>query len=178
MYQVNLLPWRIRRQRQRYNFWLRCFGAQLLAALLILAFTYGFLSAQQTQQRRALQGLTQQYAVLNGQIQQRQKMVAELAHQVAVETRRQQNRTHNLRYLALLQQLSLAIPEALWLTVFEENTKGISLRGFSGHYAAIAAFEQRLAALPLLQDSRLVDVTRRKDGVLAFTLTARWGQDG
>lgn len=40
MYQVNLLPWRLRRQRQRYTFWLRCFVAQLLLVLATLTTAY------------------------------------------------------------------------------------------------------------------------------------------
>ncbi|HHQ4309458.1 TPA: hypothetical protein ACSP7Z_000054 [Serratia fonticola] len=42
MYQVNLLPWRLRRQRQRYTFWLRCFVAQLLLVLATLTTAYFF----------------------------------------------------------------------------------------------------------------------------------------
>ncbi len=178
MYQVNLLPWRLRRQRQRYRFWLRCFYVQLLAALVTLAFIYGMLSGRQAQQRQILQGLEQQQAELSGQLQQRQQMMAELARLAAEDARRQQNHAHNQRYLALLQQLSRALPEALWLTELEEDAKGISLRGLGGHYAAIATFERRLTALPLLQGCRLAEVTQRQDGVLAFTLTARWRQDG
>lgn len=178
MYQVNLLPWRLRRQRQRYRFWLGCFCAQLLVALVILFFIYGLLGYQQVQQRQVLQERVQQQSAISAQIQQRQRMMAELANLAKEAARSQQDRAHNRRYLALLQQLSRALPDTLWLTELEENAQGISLHGLGGPYAAITIFEQRLAALPLLQDSRLAEVIQRKDGVLAFTLTARWGQDG
>lgn len=178
MYQVNLLPWRLRRQRQRYTFWLRCFVAQLLLVLAMLAVTYFLLHYQQARQHSMLQGLTQQHTELAGRIQQTQKMMAELARIAAESARYQHNRTQNLRYLSLLQQLSITLPDTLWLTGFEENPKGITLLGQGGAYAEIVIFERRLAALPLLQGCRLVEVTQRKEGGLAFTLTARWGQNG
>lgn len=178
MYQVNFLPWRIRQQRQRYRFWLCCFCVQLFATLLILVLTYGVLGYQQDRHRQVLQALEQQYSDIGLQFKQRQQMMGELARLGAEEARYRQNHAHNQRYLALLRQLSRALPETLWLTEFEENAKGISLRGIGRHYAAIAVFEQRLAALPLLQGSRLTEVTQHKEGGLAFTLTARWGLDG
>ena len=178
MYQVNLLPWRLRRQRQRYTFWLRCFVAQLLLVLAMLVAAYFLLHYQQAKQHSMLQGLTQQHTELAGRIQQTQQMMAELARMAATNARYQHNRSQNLRYLALLQQLSVTLPDTLWLTGFEENTKGISLQGQGGAYTEIVTFERRLAALPLLQDCRLVEVTQRKEGGLAFTLTAHWGQDG
>lgn len=178
MYQVNLLPWRLRRQRQRYTFWLRCFVAQLLLVLAMLAAAYFWLCDQQARQHSMLQGLTQQYTELAGRIEQTQQKMAELARLTAENARYQHNRSHNLRYLSLLLQLSVTLPDTLWLTGFEESPKGISLWGQGGAYAEIITFERRLAALPLLQGCRLVEVTQRKEGGLAFTLTARWGQDG
>lgn len=178
MYQVNLLPWRLRALRQRYGFWRRMFGVQLVFALALPVTALFLLSYQQEQLQRTVQLLTQQSQVLAERIQQTQQVMATLARLTAEETRRQQNARHNLRYLALLQQLAAVIPDELWLTALEENAQGISLRGFSGQYAAIALFEQRLAALPLLQGNRLAEVTQHKDGVLAFTLMARWGKDG
>lgn len=178
MYQVNLLPWRLRLQRQRYTFWLRCFVAQLLLVLATLTAAYFLLFYQQAKQRSILQGLTQQHTELAGRIQQTQQKMAELARLAAESTRYQHNRARNLRYLSLLQQLSITLPETLWLTDFEENARGILLRGQGGAYGEIVTFEQRLAALPLLQGCRLVEVTQRKEGGLAFTVTARWGQDG
>ncbi|CAM3895790.1 PilN domain-containing protein [Serratia silvae] len=178
MYQVNLLPWRLRRQRQRYTFWLRCFVVQLLLVLAMLAAVYFLLNYQQARQHSMLQGLTQQDTEMAGRIQQTQKMMAELARLAAENARYQHNRALNLRYLSLLQQLSVTLPDTLWLTGFEGDPKGISLRGRGGGYAEIVTFERRLAALPLLQGCRLVEVTQRKEGGLAFTFTARWGQDG
>lgn len=178
MYQVNLLPWRLRRQRQRYRFWLRCFCAQLAFALVALAAIHGALSYQQAQLRQALQRLAQQYAGLNAQFEQRRQGVAALARLTAEYARRQQNQGHNQRYLALLLQLSQALPATLWLTELEQDAQGIRLQGLGEHYRAIAGFEQRLAALPLLQGCRLAEVTQRQDGILAFTLTARWGHGG
>lgn len=178
MYQVNLLPWRLKLQRQRYTFWLRCFAAQLLLVLALLAATYCWLHYQQARQHSLLLGLTQQHTELAERIQQTQKMMAEVARLATEDARYQHNRAQNRRYLSLLQQLSLTLPDTLWLTSFEENAKGISLRGQGGPYAAIITFERQLAVLPLLQGCHLVEVTQRKEGGLVFTLTARWGHDG
>lgn len=178
MYQVNLLPWRLTRQRQRYTFWLRCFVAQLLLVLALLVAAYCLLRYQQARQHALLQSLTQQHSVLTGRIQQTQQLMAAVARLAAEDDRYQHNHTQNLRYLSLLQQLSLTLPDTLWLTGFEESAKGILLRGQGGPYAEIVIFERRLAALPLLQGCHLVDVTQSKESGLAFTLAARWGQDG
>ncbi|VXD04427.1 Fimbrial assembly protein [Enterobacterales bacterium 8AC] len=176
MYQVNLLPWRIRAQRQRYGFWLRAFSMQLLVVLVLLTTACFLLRYQQGQQQSAVQRLTQQHKVLTGQLQQTQQVMATLARLAEAENRRQQNEAHNRRYRSLLQQLSALIPDELWLTALEENAQGIALRGFGRQYAAIALFTQRLAALPLLENHRLAEVVQHKDGMLAFTLTARWGK--
>lgn len=178
MYQVNLLPWRIRAQRQRYGFWLRVFGIQLLVALSLLATVFFLLRYQQEQQQSAVQRLTQHHQALTEQIQQTQQAMARLARLTEAENRRQQNETHNRRYLYLLQQLSTLIPDELWLTALEENAQGIALRGFGRQYAAITLFAQRLAASPVLEGQRLAEVIQHQDGMLAFTLTARWGKDG
>lgn len=178
MYQVNLLPWRLRGQRQRYGFWLRAFSIQLLATLVLLTTVFFLLRHQQVQQQSAVQRLTQQHQALTGQIQQTQQMMATLARLAEEENRRQQNEVHNRRYLYLLQQLSALIPDELWLTALEENAQGITLRGFGRQYAAITLFAQRLTAPPLLENHRLAEVVQHKDGILAFTLTARWGNDG
>lgn len=178
MYQVNLLPWRTWRQQQRYHFWRRGFYIQLLAMLGCLVLAHWALGYQQTQQRQLLSALVQQQTHLSEQILQRQKMMTELANLAAKAKQRQQNRAHNQRYIALLQHLAQTLPTTLWLTDFEENAKGISLRGYGAHYLAIVAFEQDLISLPLLKNSRLAEVVQRKDGLLAFTVTALWRQDG
>lgn len=178
MYQVNLLPWRLMRQRQRYIFWLRCFAVQLLLVLALLVATYSWLRYQQARQHSQLLGLTQQHTELAGRIQRTQQMMAEVARLAAEDARYQHNRAQNLRYLSLLQQLSVTLPATLWLTGVEENAKGILLRGQGGPYAAIVNFERRLAALPLLQSCHLVEISQSKESGLEFTLTARWGQDG
>jgi pilus assembly protein HofN len=178
MYQVNLLPWRMRAQRQRYDFWLRLFGMQLLVVLAIPITALLLLHGQQQQLENTVQGLTQRQQTLTERIQQTQQMMTKLARLTAEETRRQQNERHNRRYLDFLQQLAAIVPDELWLTALDENANGLSLRGISGHYPAIALFEQRLAALPVLQDHHLAEVVQHQSGGLAFTLTARWRTDG
>lgn len=178
MYQVNLLPWRSRLLQQRYTYWLRLFGGQLLLVLSLFIGAFFLLEAEQKKQQNRLQSLAQQQTVLLQQLQQKRQVMARLSAIAAAEVYRQQNHRHNQRYLAFLQQLSLSTPEALWLTIFEENMNGISLQGFAAHYAAIIHFEQSLATMPLLQDSYLAEVRQHNEGVLAFTLKARWASDG
>lgn len=184
MYQVNLLPWRSRLLQQRYTYWLRLFGGQLLLVLSLFIGAFFLLEAERKTQQNRLQSLAQQQAALLQQLQQKRQVMARLAAITAAEVSRQQNHRHNQRYVAFLQQLSLSMPEALsrpktlWLTLLEENIDGISLQGFAVHYAAIIHFEQSLAAMPLLQGSYLAEVKQHNEGVLAFTLKARWANEG
>ncbi|WON76743.1 PilN domain-containing protein [Serratia sp. UGAL515B_01] len=174
MYQVNLLPWRVRQQRRRYVFWLRLFCTQLFVATSILTSIFFLLGHQQVQQRKVVQTLTQQYSDLTVRLREVQQSMSELARVTAAETQRRQNLAHNRRYLSLLQQLSLALPDTLWLTRFEENAKGILLQGVGAPYAAIITFEQQMALSPLLHHSQLAEVMAREEGGLTFILKARW----
>jgi pilus assembly protein HofN len=178
MYQVNLLPWRERVQRQRYLFWRRVLVAQLILILLISTAFFAALRYQLAVQRNSLKRLEQQQSELTLRYQQTQQAMKQLAQATARETQRQQNQLHNQRYPQLLQQISSVMPEPLWLVALEENAQGITLQGLSQHHTAILGFAQRLTELPLLQQSRLTDVTRRQDGLLSFTLTARWANHG
>lgn len=178
MYQVNLLPWRSRWLQQRYTYWLRLFVVQFLLALSLLIGAFFLLEAEQKKQQHLLQSLAQQQGALSQQLQLKRELMARLSARAATEADRKQNHRQNQRYLAFLQQLSLSLPEALWLTVLEEDVNGISLQGATAHYAAIISFEQSLAAMPLLQDSYLAEVKQQTEGVLVFTLKARWASNG
>lgn len=70
------------------------------------------------------------------------------------------------------------MPPPLWLIALDGSLQGgLQLRGFSRHSAAIAQFEQRLTAMPLLRQHRPEEVVQSKDSLLAFTLMAWGGMD-
>ncbi|CAI0967936.1 MULTISPECIES: PilN domain-containing protein [Serratia] len=178
MYQVNLLPWRGQRQRRRGFFWLRMLALQLALVLLTVALVFSLLHGRQAQRQTRLEARADRLAALTQRYQQGQRQLAQLERQSARAEQRARNRQHNRRYLQLLQQLSAAVPPPLWLISLDGNLQeGLQLRGLSRHHAAIAQFEQRLAALPLLRQHRLAEVAQRQDGLFTFTLTA-WGRDG
>ncbi|WP_162473697.1 PilN domain-containing protein [Serratia microhaemolytica] len=177
MYQVNLLPWRLRQQQKRYHFWLRCAALQVLLLLLAWAVLSRWLHHQQTTLQQQLSELSSQQQQLAQAIQQRQLLITRLQQQTEKNLLQQKNRQINQRYLLLLQQLAQRRPTALWLTELEQNGNVIRVYGLSGHYAAIHTFQQRLSTLSLLQRSQLTQVTPHQQG-LAFTLTAWWQHEG
>ena len=178
MYQVNLLPWRIRGQRRRYAFWLRIFILQLVLVLAVLMVVFGLLSQQQAQRHEALLTLIGQQAELTERYQRLQQAVARLARLTALTQQYDNNLAHNRRYLQLLQQLSTFLPDPLWLIALESHSQNITLRGLSRRYEAVLQFEQKLTALPLLQNYRLAEVVQRQDGLFTFTLMAQWRPGG
>ncbi|WP_017894286.1 PilN domain-containing protein [Serratia sp. S4] len=178
MYQVNLLPWRMRGQRRRYAFWLRAFILQLVLVLAALMVVFGLLSQQQAQRHEALLMLSGQQTELTGRYQQLQQAVARLARLTALAQQHDNNRVHNRRYLQLLQQLSTLLPAPVWLIAMESHSQNITLRGLGRRYEAVLQFEQQLTALPLLQNYRLAEVVQRQDGLFSFTLMAQWGPGG
>lgn len=178
MYQVNLLPWRTRGQRRRCAFWLRMFVLQLVLVLAVLMVVFGLLSQQQVQRYEALLALIDQQTKLTDRYQQLQQTMARLACLTALAQQHDNNREHNRRYLQLLQQLPVLLPDPLWLIALESHAQSITLRGLSRRYEAVLQFEQQLTALPLLQRYRLAEVAQRQDGLFSFTLVAHWGQGG
>lgn len=178
MYQVNLLPWRMRGQRRRYAFWLRIFILQLVLVLAALMVVFGLLSQQQAQRHEALLMLSGQQTELTERYQQLQQAVARLARLTALAQQHDNNRVHNRRYLQLLQQLSTLLPAPVWLIAMESHSQNITLRGLGRRYEAVLQFEQQLTALPLLQNYRLAEVVQRQDGLFSFTLMAQWGPGG
>uniref|UniRef100_A8GKR2 Fimbrial assembly family protein n=1 Tax=Serratia proteamaculans (strain 568) TaxID=399741 RepID=A8GKR2_SERP5 len=178
MYQVNLLPWRMRGQRRRYAFWLRVFILQLVLVLAALMVVFGLLSQQQVQRHEALLMLSGQQTELTERYQQLQQAVARLARLTALAQQHDNNRVHNRRYLQLLQQLSTLLPAPVWLIALESHSQNITLRGLGRRYEAVLQFEQQLTALPLLQNYRLAEVVQRQDGLFSFTLMAQWGPGG
>ncbi|SPZ65966.1 Fimbrial assembly protein (PilN) [Serratia quinivorans] len=178
MYQVNLLPWRMRGQRRRYAFWLRVFILQLVLVLAVLMVVFGLLSQQQVQRHEALLMLSGQQTELTERYQQLQQAVTRLARLTALAQQHDNNRVHNRRYLQLLQQLSTSLPNSLWLIALESHSQNITLRGLGRRYEAVLQFEQQLTALPLLQNYRLAEVVQRQDGLFSFTLMAQWGPGG
>lgn len=110
--------------------------------------------------------------------QQAQPALAQLEQQKARVELQARNLQHNQHYRQFLQQFSVAVPPPLWLIALDDSLQGwLQLRGFSLHSAAIAQFEQRLTAMPLLLQHQLEEVVQSKDDLLAFTLMA-WGRDG
>lgn len=178
MYQVNLLPWRRQRLRRRGVFWLCMFALQLVLLLLVTVAVFSLQHSRQVQRQESLESLTEALTVLTQRYQQAQQALAQFEQQKARVELQARNLQHNQRYRQFLQQLSVAVPPPLWLIALDGSLQGgLQLRGFSRHSAAIAQFEQRLTAMPLLRQHRLEEVVQSKDSLLAFTLMA-WGRDG
>ncbi|WP_052708206.1 PilN domain-containing protein [Xenorhabdus poinarii] len=174
MYQVNFLPWRQEKLKQRCQVW----GALLGLQLALWATVLVFLSTQQTNQmeqyRRQLTEVTHQLAELQHTIAATDQAVQH--HQQLSQQLRKKHlfMEQNQRYLQLFRQLPRVLPENSWLTALSDDSEQLMLTAHSHHYTDISDLLDNLAASTSLINVQLKKMTTTEDHFKAFTIDANW----
>jgi len=172
MLQVNLLPWR-QWQRQR-----RLTNALCVAAVFITLIVPWFVGWQWhlhdaiAVKKRTLAELVLQQRAFVQQQRLVDKAEAALLLEQQCKEQNQQQRRHSLRYLNLLQAISKAIPNEVWLTQLHEDDGKLMLSGHCLDYQQLLAFSQHLQSYGLLQHIRLHEVSQLPTQHLRFVIRA------
>lgn len=174
MYQVNFLPWRIIQLQARYRFWCNSLLIQslvIVAGVLIILWLW---VSEKQQQRILLITLSQQQATLGKAYEITKNNLMKLKKIKLLQQAHQLAQLHTQRYLVLLQQLSLLIPDSCWVTSIEEHNDVLVLVAISDNYAAIIIFLQQLSESGYLGNIRLGDVNKSDHSKYHFVIHADW----
>ena len=176
MYQVNFLPWRTAQLHTRYHFWRNCLFIQSVIAMAGISGVFWLWADTQQQQHAELVVLAQQKAQLEKVWQLTNKKIMKLKKMKSMQQKQQLARRHSQRYLVLLRQLPLLIPQSCWITRFEEQSGVLIFAAKSNDYAAIITFFQKLNEEQDLVNIRLGDVINNNDdnGKYHFVIRAAW----
>ncbi|PWC11682.1 fimbrial protein [Brenneria roseae subsp. americana] len=173
---VNFLPWRQRRLWRRARNWLMALLLQLLLAAVLFGIVYSLWHRQYTLLLRELGDVSAQRQQWVAQYQQTRQIWEKLQqHQAQHEVDAAGNR-HNQRYLSLLEQLSLMMPERLWLTEIADRGTHLSIAGMSENYTDIVNLNRALGRHPSMGRVRILNALRQQNGrsLLHFALQADW----
>lgn len=179
MVRINLLPIReILRMRELKQLGVVAVGV-LVAVFGIMAVAYGVLEGQvgslertKAAQQKRLDGLKKE----NEQINADRSEITRLEKQLSTV----QDLTSKRKTPApLLEKISKAIPEEVWLHTVSTTDKSFTLQGEGIDNTVVVNFVQRLQKLPGEKDQpfcpevKLVNIVRGKAGGMAFTIQGR-----
>lgn len=141
--QINLLPWRETRRRQR----LRLGG--LLAAAMALSIATLTIATRTLRQMDVAQQVmrTQADNLLYSALLQREREMREEIQRGERQARRAQRRAATHAWQPRLLSLAALLPEPLWLTRLDYQPQGITLNGLALNLKAVAALEKALSKL-------------------------------
>lgn len=176
MIRVNLLPVRAAQRKERVRSQLSI----LFLCVLLVCLACGALYAQK---RSAIKTVEAEIADIDrknkqlrkkiGQVRDFEQKQAELEQKLAVLNDLSAGKSGPVK---LLDQLSSALPEKLWLTKFSEKSGSVELAGIADTEKRVADFMEFLDASPYYQDIELQVTQQSKVGDMKmqkFTLRGK-----
>ncbi len=176
MIKINLLPVRAAQKKER----LRAQVSVLVLCLILVLIACGALYFEK---RSAISRVETEIADIDaqnralqkkiGQVRDFEKKKADLEKKLKILASLKDNKSGPVH---LLDELSFALPEQLWLTSFKENNGNISLSGIADTEKTVALFMKSLDASPYYQQIELSVTEQTKVGdkkMQKFTLDCR-----
>lgn len=144
MYVVNLLPWRLQRQRRHNRFW--C-GVTIATALALLLATLACRQGMQAQQR--IVRLTQDAdASLLTALARRHTERTQAQQRWQQQEKRQQQHAATRQWQRTLTQLAELVPDNAWLTQLDYQQGKLTLAGIATSLAAFSRLDGALRQIP------------------------------
>ncbi len=174
MYQVNLLPWRQRRNRRRAVLLILTLTLVMLltgAAIGLLAFHWRGERADLTARLGQWQRQAQWEARQQLGIQRRTEQYRRLAHSLKIY---RQTASDNRRFSRLLDQLPTLLPAGLWLTGLHQQDGNVVISGCCERYGDIVSLRRRLVDSALFTHLHWQEIGQRENGYFSFTFQAGW----
>lgn len=160
MIRINLIPYRTaRRQHQIIQHLGTFIAVVIVAALGVLgAHTYSSLQlADLKEQTLQLQQQNQDLKQKIGKIENLEHLRMDVERKLKIVDRLQEGRFHSLR---TLHEISLLIPENVWLDEINAQGKDLVLSGQAESNKAVAVFMRKLDQSPLFENIRLNLINR------------------
>ena len=164
VYMVNLLPWRLQRQRRRNRYWCGVYISTAIVLLMaVLASRQGIRSDQwiihlaQDADATLLAALTQRHA---------ERIKAQQHWQQ--QAKREQQRAATREWQRTLTQLAEQMPDAAWLTQLRYQQGKLELTGVATSLAALSRLEGALRQIPGFHPGSAGATTRDAQGRWQF----------
>jgi type IV pilus assembly protein PilN len=177
---INLLPWRAKRRKQREREFYALLGfAAILGVLLVLAgviFYNGRIEYQEERNRfiqREIDKLDDQIKEIERLEERRRQLIA----RKEVIERLQADRT---RMVHLFDELVRTIPEGVRLTAIKQSGTQLTLEGVAQSHARVSMYMRRLDASDWLTrpDLNIIDAKGEQGARFAFTLRVQMTTPG
>lgn len=176
MIRINLLPVKAARKQELIKGQLAVLGATFLVALLACGGLYMNISSKVSDEKELIAKKEAEISSLKkkiGEVASFKKRQEELREKLEILERLQAGKAGPVR---LLDELSQAIPEKMWLVSFTESGGNINISGISLTEETVAQFMRTLEASDSYQnvELRVVEQTRSKENVLhKFEISCR-----
>ena len=176
MIRINLLPVKATRKKEIVKGQLAVLGVTLLIALLVCGGLYMSLSSKISDEKALIAQKEAEIASLKkkiGEVAQFKKRQQELREKLDILDKLSDGKTGPVR---LLDELSLAIPDKMWVVSYSESNGNIVMSGVSLTEETVAQFMRKLETSDYYQnvELRVVEQTRNNDNVLhKFEISCR-----
>ena len=174
MIRINLLPVRAAQKKEKLRSQLSIFFLCLILVLIGCGAAYYQKTTVIAAVEDEIADLTAKNNDLKkkiGQVKDFEKKKADLEQKLAVLKSLKDGKSGPVH---LLDELSTALPEKLWLTKFSENSGSISLSGIADNEKTVAAFMKNLDSSPYYKNIELTVTEQAKVGdskMQKFTLS-------
>lgn len=176
MIRINLLPVRAAQKKEKLR-------SQLSILFLCLILVGAACGAMYVKQKLSIDGITAEIADLDRQNKALRTKLGEVADFEKKKQELQQKldvlsalKTAKAGPVHLLDELSRALPDKVWLTQFDESGGGVSLAGYGDTEKTVASFMNRLERSPYYMNVELAVTEQAAVGgvkMQKFTLKCR-----
>jgi type IV pilus assembly protein PilN len=146
------------------------FLAALLLGILITAGMWWYFNSQ-VKARQAEVAIAQrevdELALVLQEVEDYKKKKAELEHKIRVINELKENQRGPVR---IMDQISLSLPELLWLDNMQLRGRNVELRGRAFNTNQVATFIENLNKVPEFQEPRLKEAIRQQGGLYTFSI--------
>lgn len=176
MIRINLLPVRAAQKKEKLRAQISILVLTVVVALVVCAGLYAAMAVKISNQKEEIARINDEIRQLQkiiGEVGRYKKLSEDLQAKLNVMDRLKEGQTGPVH---LLDQLSLVLPERLWVTSFKESGGAISITGIGLNETAVAAFMQNLEASPYYVGVELQVIEQvTQDGLKLqrFSLSAR-----
>lgn len=155
MIRINLLPVRAAQKKEALRGQMAILGLSLLGTILACGGVYATMAMQigtEKEAKSAKEAELQQLKKTIGEVDRFKKLQNDLQEKLSVLETLKQGKTGPVR---LLDSLSSALPDKLWLTSFKESGGKINITGLGMNEETVAVFMRNLEESPTFRNVEL-----------------------
>lgn len=168
---VNFLPWRARRLQTMLQCWSLAWLVLLVAFLTALLPITG-LQALNAQRAKMLHRQKDAGLQLSNLRRKMDTLARQYRHLEQQQASRRQQQSYIGAWADFASELSMKMPETLWLSELNKTSQQMNLTGFCMTMADVRDLRLQLLQMPLFSDVRTGKLVRDPRGLIQFSLTA------